>query len=136
MAASRPTLVLNKSVHFYRGASHQKAQTSADQFSQEHHRQLTELFLVDHRQLFQSGTDTEGFSQCLSEPHVGHIPDFCASQPTAASHIFSATVQSGGTGEALRRWFASNAMARALITQRGDSGSLNEHHFGQLSKSS
>jgi len=39
-------------------------------------------------------------------------------------------------GEALRRWFAPNALARTLITtDSGDYGSLNRRRFGPFSES-
>jgi hypothetical protein len=45
-------------------------------------------------------------------------------------------VSNGLDGEALRRWFAPNALARTLITMHsGEYGSLNKRRFGQFSES-
>src|SRR5215813_3949403 len=45
-------------------------------------------------------------------------------------------ISNGLGGEALRRWFAPNALARTLImTHSGEYGSLNKRCFGQFSES-
>src|SRR5215472_18598727 len=44
-------------------------------------------------------------------------------------------VSNGLEGEALRRWFAPNALARTLTTHSSEYGPLNKHRFGQFSES-